>query len=93
MIGQEELVRIGDYVKSNLRTWLEETGLRPAPDLVTNTQLLERVVRVEEELKAQRDLMVVRFEALDTRFNLMQWLIVTAIALSGGIISLIAFLP
>ena len=69
-IGEAELLRIGDYVKGNLRSWLEETGFRqPAPDPVSNTYLLERVVRVEDELKAQRELMAVRFDAMDRRFE------------------------
>ena len=131
-LGEAELLRIGDYVKGNLRSWLEESGLRPVADPVSNTQLLERVVRVEDELKAQRELMAVRFDASDKRFedmmsrmdgrfasvdkrfefvdkrfedvlsrmderftaadkrtNLLQWLVVTAIALLGGIIGLI----
>jgi hypothetical protein len=34
-----------------------------------DTQLIERIVRVEEELKAQRELMAVRFDAADRRFD------------------------
>lgn len=77
-LGDAELRRIGGYVKENLREWLREVApvalsppapVSPAPDPVTNTQLLERVVRVEEELKAQRELFLVRFEAVDRRFE------------------------
>ena len=39
---------------------------RPAE---VDTQLVERIVRVEEELKAQRELMAVRFDAADRRFE------------------------
>ncbi len=42
--------------------------MRTAP-LAANTQLLERVFRVEEELKARRDVMIARFEASDRRFE------------------------
>ncbi len=36
---------------------------------MTNTQLLERVFQVEEELKAGREVMIARFEASDRRFE------------------------
>jgi len=34
-------------------------------------QLLERMVRVEEELKSQRELMEIKFDAVDRRFEAM----------------------
>jgi chaperonin cofactor prefoldin len=74
-LGDVELKQIGGYVKDNLRLWLSEVApaaLSPAvppADPVSNTQLLERVVRVEEELKAQRELFLARFEAVDRRFE------------------------
>jgi hypothetical protein len=74
-IGDAELNRIGEYVQTHLPEWMEKLGVLPARDPVTNTQLLERVVRldervvrVEEELKAQREIMTVRFSAMDDRF-------------------------
>ena len=48
---------------------MEQLGLRPRPDPVTNTQLLERVVRVEEELKAGREIMITKFDASDARIG------------------------
>ncbi len=74
-LGDAELARIGGYVKNNLRQWLSEvapTAMSPAlapPDPIPNAQLLERMVRVEEELKAQRELFSARFEAVDRRFE------------------------
>ena len=65
IIGNSELERIGDYVKSHLRAWLAEM----APAASVSTQLLERMVRVEEELKSQRELMIIRFDAVDRRFE------------------------
>ena len=62
-IGDRELQRIGEYVKGNLRDWMDEV----APQSVGTTQLLERSVRIEEELRAGRQLMEVRFEAVDRR--------------------------
>ena len=67
IIGNPELERIGDYVKSHLRGWLAELAPAPVPDV--STQLLERMVRVEEELKPQRGLMIIRFDAVDRRFE------------------------
>ena len=68
-IGESELNLIGEYVQSHLTGWMERLGVRAPQDSVTNTQLLERVVRVEEELKAGREVMVARFEASDRRFE------------------------
>ncbi|MFP4432590.1 MAG: hypothetical protein ACLFPV_15160, partial [Spirochaetaceae bacterium] len=65
-LGEAELLRIGEYVKGNLKDWLQEAGP------VSHTMLMERVVRVEEELKAQRELMQVRFDAADQRFESLQ---------------------
>ncbi len=80
MLGEDELRQVGNYVKQNLRCWMDELS----PDRQTiSTQLLERMVRVEEhssrmehhmirveeELKAQRELMEVKFNAVDQRFE------------------------
>ena len=62
-IGESELNRIGEYVQGHLGAWMQQLGLVPQPDPVTNTQLLERVVRVEEELRAQREIMITKFDA------------------------------
>jgi len=69
-LGEAELLRIGEYVKGNLKDWVREVlpPIAQAADPVSHTMLMERVVRVEEELKAQRELMKVRFDAVDQRF-------------------------
>ncbi len=69
-LGEAELLRIGEYVKGNLKDWVQEVlpPIAQAADPVSHTMLMERVVRVEEELKAQRELMQVRFDAADQRF-------------------------
>jgi hypothetical protein len=66
-LANEDIQRIGEYVKP----WLREvvTAVVPAQSAGTPTQLLERMVRVEEELKSQRELMIDRFEAMDRRFE------------------------
>ncbi len=80
MLGENELRQVGNYVKQNLRGWMEE--LLPGRQAIS-IQLLERMVRLEEhgsrmehrsirmeeELKAQRELMEVRFDAVDRRFE------------------------
>ena len=68
-IGESELNLIGEYVQSHLPAWMERLGVRAQPDPVTNTQLLERVICVEEELKAQREVMITKFEASDRHFE------------------------
>ena len=40
-----------------------------SPRVLSDTVLLERLIRLEEELKAQRTIMETRFEALDKRFE------------------------
>ncbi|MFW5689396.1 MAG: hypothetical protein ACOC1U_07485 [Spirochaetota bacterium] len=69
-LGAEDVKRIVDYAKP----WLRDTILELAPRRSSeiDAQLLERMVRVEEELKAQRELMAVRFEAADKRFEDLQ---------------------
>ena len=68
---EQDVRRIGEYVKP----WIAETvraALRemvPERSLGIDIPLLERMVRVEEELKSQRELMTVRFEAMDRRFE------------------------
>jgi hypothetical protein len=72
-LGEAELLRIGDYVKGNLKSWLQEVA-PPVfmPDPVTNTQLLERIVRLEERFERVDDRfldMDRRFDAVDRRFE------------------------
>ncbi len=81
MLRDEDVGRIGDYVKPWLRELVD--GMVPRAEMVgVGAALLERMVRVEEELKAQRELMderfgfmEQRFEAVDKRFNTLTWMI------------------
>jgi hypothetical protein len=66
-LRDEDVGRIGEYVKP----WLRELVSQLVPRMEyagVGPQLLERMVRVEEELKAQRELMAERFAAVDQRF-------------------------
>jgi hypothetical protein len=72
MALQEEDV---DYIKEHLGEWLAEVSLGKPP-AVYEIELREHMVRVEEELKHQRELikdilvnMDKRFEAVDRRFE------------------------
>ena len=66
------------FIKEHLGEWLTEQSLGKPP-AVYEIELRERMVRVEEELKHQRELiktileqMNKRFEAVDKRFEAMQ---------------------
>jgi len=58
-LTEQDLEQVGTYVQTHLFEWL------PAPVL----QLSERIIRVEEELKAQRELMKQGFEQMEKRFE------------------------
>jgi tetrahydromethanopterin S-methyltransferase subunit G len=58
-LGESELQRIGDYVRGHLYAWLNDV----APQVIVAPQLLERTLRVEEELKNLRETMEARFAA------------------------------
>ena len=66
-LADTDLERIGAYVKGNLYGWFVEV----APHLITGPQILERIATIEQELKDQRELMAVRFDAVDRRFEEM----------------------
>lgn len=69
-LRDEDIGRIGDYVKPWLRSVVEDMIPRHEPGGV-GAQLLERMVRVEEELKSQRQLMDERFGFMERRFAAM----------------------
>lgn len=64
-LSNEALEAIGGYVRRNLGAWMQEV----APRMVSDRELLERMVRVEEELKNQRQLMQQGFAAIERRFG------------------------
>ena len=71
-LAQEDLdlikQQLGEYVKEHLGDWLAEQGLGKPP-VVYEIELRERMVRVEEELKHQRELMREGFAQMDKRFE------------------------
>ena len=62
---------IDDYLKKNLPRIIAEQSLGKPP-VVYEIELCERMVRVEEELKNQRELMLRGFEQMDKRFEDIQ---------------------
>ena len=71
-LAQEDLdlikQQLGDYVKEHLSEWLVEQSLGKPP-VVYEIELRERMVRVEEELNHQRELMREGFAQMDKRFE------------------------
>jgi hypothetical protein len=65
-LAQEDI----EFIKQHLGAWLAEQSLGKPP-VVYEIELRERMVRVEEELKHQRELMRQGFERMDKRFELV----------------------
>lgn len=75
-LNPETLNQIGEYVKKHLPEWTRESATgrsvgesTPAEELRREIDIRERIVRVEEELKTQRELMREGFAAVDRRFE------------------------
>ncbi len=67
-LAEEDLQQIGEYVKRHISDWIAEQSLGKPP-VVYEIELRERMVRVEEELKHQRELMHQGFEQVDKRLE------------------------
>lgn len=59
------------FIKEHLGEWLAEQSLGK-PAAVYEIELRERMIRVEEELRHQRDLIKTILEQMDKRFEAMQ---------------------
>ncbi len=62
---------IEDHIKSNIGSWIGDVSLAKS-SYFNEIELIERMVRVEEELKNQRELMLIGFEQSNKRFEDMQ---------------------
>ena len=69
-LAQQDLQQIGEYVKNHISEWIAEQSLGKPPE-VYELELRERMVRVEEALKHQHELMRQGFEQVDRRLELM----------------------
>ncbi|MFO7884993.1 MAG: hypothetical protein R6U68_09235 [Desulfobacteraceae bacterium] len=67
-LAQEDFEAIGKYVRQHMGQWLGEQSLAQPPQ-VYEIELRERMVRVEEELKNQRELMKLGFEQMNKRLD------------------------
>ncbi|WPL16101.1 hypothetical protein Thiowin_01046 [Thiorhodovibrio winogradskyi] len=67
-LAQQDLQQIGEYVKDHISEWIAEQSLGKPP-VVYEIELRERMVRVEEELKHQRELMREGFDQINKRFE------------------------
>ncbi len=65
-LAQEDIT----FIKEHLGEWLTEISLGK-PVAVYETELRERIIRVEEELRHQRELMQQGFAMMDKRFEEM----------------------
>ena len=63
-LAQEDI----DFIKTHLGEWLAEQSLGKPP-AVYEIELRERMVRVEEELRHQRELMREGFAQMEKRFE------------------------
>lgn len=63
-LAQEDFESITRYIKEKLPAWLAEQRW-DQPRHVYEIELRERIVRVEEELKNQRELMKQGFELME----------------------------
>ncbi len=71
-LSDRQLEEIGSYVKSHLPEWLAEMAPDRRPLTITDPAPSERIVRVEESLSRQRELMSRGFAAMDKRFQEMR---------------------
>ncbi len=71
-LGNKELEKIGEYVQSHLGEWTSgKNVIQIKAD--REMELLERIVRVEEGLRNQAELMRQGFEIMEKRFEQMQY--------------------
>jgi hypothetical protein len=56
-LAKDDIHFIEDYVKDNLADWLIDKSFA-RPPVVYEIELRERIIRVEEELKHQREIII-----------------------------------
>ncbi len=70
-LSKDDLLQIENHIKSNIASWIEDTSFTKS-HYFNEIELIERIVRVQEELKSQRELMLAGFEQSNKRFEDMQ---------------------
>jgi len=69
-LTEEQLRQIGNYVSRNFDELIERS--RYAQSRNYEISVIERITRVEEELKSQREIMMFGFQQMEKRFEAMQ---------------------
>jgi len=87
VLKKEELIKI---IKSLVAEQIE-AYVRKHEEKMKEFSLLERIIRVEEELKAQRE-MDKRFESVEKRLLFLQWFMAGGFTLISVLITIINFL-
>jgi len=67
-LAQQDYQEITSYLKEHISEWLPEDRQRDR-SIIYELDVRERIVRVEEELKHQRELMQQGFEIMGKRFE------------------------
>lgn len=67
-LEKEDFEKIKEYIRESIPSILVEQSIGKPP-VVYEIELRERIVRVEEELKNQRELMKAGFEQSEKRFE------------------------
>lgn len=66
-ITEKQLEKIGDYVKNNFDRL--SNGSRYAQIRSADLQIIERITRIEEEMKSQREIIMFGFQQTEKRFD------------------------
>ena len=73
-MDQNQLEQIGAYVKDHMTQWMQEKNILPfqSREKSRDTELLERMVTVEQQLKFQNEKIELLIKQSDKRFTEMQ---------------------
>ncbi len=73
-VDQNQLEQIGNYVKIHIGQWIKEQNIFPYPqqERSRDTELLERMVTVEQQLKFQNEKLELMMQHSDRRFEELQ---------------------
>ena len=106
-LAKQDYQEITAYLKEHISEWLPEDRQRDR-SIIYELDVRERIVRVEEELKHQRELMQQgfevmgkRFEQVDKRFEemtkrldvFMRWSVTTTLAVAGILFAALKLWP
>ncbi len=70
-LDETELEKIGEYVKEHLGQWISSQSMESTFNIY-EIEMRDRMVRVEEGLKTQQELMRQGFEQMEKRLEQMQ---------------------